>query len=137
MNNAAEFPLWAAILVAFFVLLGASLTLIGTIGFAKLNSFYERLHAPTLGTSWGTGGIVMASIIYFSVSGDRFAFHEIFIGIFMIVTTPVVQRRIRARITIVCNSRWIGPASACVREPWIWRLRQIGCGNRVHAARRP
>ena len=30
MNNAAEFPLWAAILVAFFVLLGASLTLIGT-----------------------------------------------------------------------------------------------------------
>ena len=61
MSNAAEFPLWAAIAVAFFVLLGASLTLIGTIGFAKLNSFYERLHAPTLGTSWGTGGIVMAA----------------------------------------------------------------------------
>lgn len=89
MSNAAEFPLWAAIAVAFFVLLGASLTLIGTIGFAKLNSFYERLHAPTLGTSWGTGGIVMASIIYSSVSGGRFAFHEIFIGIFMTVTTPV------------------------------------------------
>lgn len=89
MSNAAEFPLWAAVLVAFFVLLGSSLTLIGTIGFAKLNSFYERLHAPTLGTSWGTGGIAMASMIYFSVSGDRLVFHEIFIGIFMTVTTPV------------------------------------------------
>ncbi|NTJ41310.1 cation:proton antiporter [Agrobacterium larrymoorei] len=89
MSNAAEFPLWAAILVAFFVLLGSGLTLIGTIGFAKLQSFYERLHAPTLGTSWGTGGIVMASIIYFSVSGDRLVFHEIFIGIFMTVTTPI------------------------------------------------
>jgi multicomponent K+:H+ antiporter subunit G len=89
MSNVEEFPLWAAILVAFFVILGASLALIGTIGFARLNSFYERLHAPTLGTSWGTGGIVMASMIYFSVSGDRFAVHEIFIGIFMTVTTPV------------------------------------------------
>jgi multicomponent K+:H+ antiporter subunit G len=89
MSNAAEFPLWAAILVAFFVLLGSSLALIGTIGFAKLQSFYERLHAPTLGTSWGTGGIVMASIIYFWVSGERPVFHEIFIGIFMTVTTPV------------------------------------------------
>ena len=81
MSNAAEFPLWAAILVAFFVLLGSSLALIGTIGFARLQSFYERLHAPTLGTSWGTGGIVMASIIYFSVSGQRPVFHEIFIGL--------------------------------------------------------
>ena len=89
MSNVEEFPLWAAILVAFFVILGSSLALIGTIGFARLNSFYERLHAPTLGTSWGTGGIVIASMIYFSVSGDRFAIHEIFIGIFMTVTTPV------------------------------------------------
>lgn len=89
MNEAAEFPLWAAITVAFFVLLGSSLALIGTIGFARLQSFYERLHAPTLGTSWGTGGIVMASIIYFSVSGNRAVFPEIFIGIFMTVTTPV------------------------------------------------
>lgn len=89
MSNAAEFPLWAAILVAFFVLLGSSLALIGTIGFTKLQSFYQRLHAPTLGTSWGTGGIVIASIIYFSVSGERPIFHEIFIGIFMTITTPV------------------------------------------------
>lgn len=89
MIDAAEFPLWAAVLVGAFVLLGSALTLIGTIGFAKLPSFYERLHAPTLGTSWGTGGIAVASIIYFSVSGGRFVFHEIFIVIFMTITTPV------------------------------------------------
>ena len=89
MSTAEEFPLWAAIAVAFFVLFGSGLTLIGTIGFARLNSFYERLHAPTLGTSWGTGGMVIASIIYFTVSGERFAMHEIFIGIFVTVTTPV------------------------------------------------
>lgn len=84
-----EFPLWAAITVSFFVLLGSALALIGAIGLARLQSFYERIHAPTLSTSWGTAGIVMASIIYFSVSGSRFAFHEIFIGIFMVITVPV------------------------------------------------
>ena len=47
------------------------------------------LHAPTLGTSWGTGGIVTASILYFSVTGGRLVFHELLIGIFVTVTTPV------------------------------------------------
>lgn len=89
MNIDAEFPLWASLLVSFFVLLGSSLTLIGTIGLTKMRSFYERIHCPTLGTSWGTGGIVLASMIYFSVTGDRWVLHEIFIGIFMIITIPV------------------------------------------------
>nr|WP_210333494.1 monovalent cation/H(+) antiporter subunit G [Rhizobium sp. ARZ01] len=82
-------PLWAAIVVSAFLVLGAALALIGTIGFSRLPTFYERLHAPTLGTSWGTGGVVMASMIYFTVVGGRPVFHEILIGIFVTVTTPV------------------------------------------------
>jgi len=39
--------------------IGAGLTLIGAIGVFKLQSFYDRIHAPTLGTSWGTAGIVI------------------------------------------------------------------------------
>lgn len=89
MINAADLPVWAAVAVAFFVLLGAFLALVGSIGLARLPVFYERIHAPTLGTSWGTGGIVMASIIFFSVTGARFAVYELLIGTFMIVTTPV------------------------------------------------
>ena len=34
----------------------ALLTLIGTLGLVRLSSFYARIHAPTLGTSWGTAG---------------------------------------------------------------------------------
>lgn len=89
MNHAAELPLWAAIAVAAFLVLGAGLALVGTIGFSRLPTFYERLHAPTLGTSWGTGGMVMASMIYFTVTGGRPVYHEILIGIFLTVTTPV------------------------------------------------
>ena len=89
IEHASELPAWAALLVSFFLIVGAGLTLIGTIGFVRLPTFYERIHAPTLGTSWGTGGIVMASMIFFTVLATRPVVHEILIGIFVTVTTPV------------------------------------------------
>jgi multicomponent K+:H+ antiporter subunit G len=89
MTAAADIPLWATILVAFFLLGGASLALIGAIGFLRLPTFYERIHAPTLATSWGIGGIMLASMIFFSVGSGRLEIHEILIGIFVTATTPV------------------------------------------------
>ena len=89
MEHAGDLPGWVALLVSAFLVIGAGLTLIGTIGFARLPTFYERIHAPTLGTSWGTGGIVMASMIFFTVVATRPVVHEILIGIFVTVTTPV------------------------------------------------
>lgn len=89
MNHLAEVPLWAAIPAAAFLLIGAALTLIGSIGIVRLPTFYERIHAPTLGTSWGAAGIVLASIIVFSVTEGRPVLHEILIGFFVSVTTPV------------------------------------------------
>ena len=86
IQPAADIPLAVAIGVAFFLLLGASLALIGAIGFLRLQSFYERIHAPTLGTSWGIGGVMVASMLYFSFSLQKPVLHEILIGT---VTTPV------------------------------------------------
>ncbi|CAD7038239.1 monovalent cation/H+ antiporter subunit G [Pseudorhizobium endolithicum] len=87
--SAADIPVWAAILIAFFLLAGAFLALLGAVGFLRLPTFYERIHAPTLSTSWGTGGIMTASILFFSISGGRLVAHELLIGIFITVTTPV------------------------------------------------
>jgi len=42
-----------------------------------------------LATSWGIGGVMIASMLFFSVSNGRAAVHEILIGIFVTVTTPV------------------------------------------------
>lgn len=89
IEHAGDLPDWAALLVSLFLVIGSGLTLIGTIGFLRLKTFYERIHAPTLGTSWGTGGIVMASMIFFTVLATRPVVHEILIGIFVTVTTPV------------------------------------------------
>lgn len=89
MTHAADLPVWAALPIALLILIGAGLTLAGAVGTLRFGSFYERVHAPTLGTSWGTGATVFASIMFFSVLGSRLAVHELLIWVFITVTTPV------------------------------------------------
>ncbi len=89
MNTPAELPLWAAILIAIFILTGATLTLLGSFGLTRMKSFYARVHAPTLGSTLGIGCILIASIVFFSMTRTRPAVHEIIIAVFITVTTPV------------------------------------------------
>jgi multicomponent K+:H+ antiporter subunit G len=89
MNGAGELPGWAAVLTALLLLVGAILTLIGSFGLVRLGSFYERVHAPTLGTTMGTASIALASMVYFSALHTRPVLHEILIVVFAIVTTPI------------------------------------------------
>lgn len=89
MNEAGELPLWAALLTSLFVLLGAGLTMIGSIGLLRLGNFFQRVHAPTLGTTLGTGFILIASMLCFSVLETRPVVHEVLIAVFVTVTTPV------------------------------------------------
>ncbi|MEZ0170652.1 monovalent cation/H(+) antiporter subunit G [Microvirga sp. TS319] len=89
MSGAGELPAWAALLTAFFVLLGAGVTLIGSIGLLRLGSFYARVHAPTLGTTVGMASILAGSALFFSVLEARPVLHEILIAVFVTLTTPV------------------------------------------------
>ncbi|MFO1331827.1 MAG: monovalent cation/H(+) antiporter subunit G [Rubrivivax sp.] len=89
MNPAAEIPPPVAVLAALLVLAGAVLTLIGTLGLLRLRSFYARVHAPTMGTTLGAGCMLIASILLFSALESRPVLHEIAIGVFMTLTTPV------------------------------------------------
>ena len=89
MTYAADLPESVALFVALLVLFGASLALIGSIGLLRLSSFYDRVHAPTLGTTLGTGCVLIASMILFTTLELRPVLHEILIGVFMTVTTPV------------------------------------------------
>lgn len=89
MSHAADLPLWVAVLVAICLVIGAGLTLIGSFGLFRLRDFYDRIHAPTLGSSWGTAGIVLASMICFSALQSRPVLHEFLIGVFVTITMPV------------------------------------------------
>jgi multicomponent K+:H+ antiporter subunit G len=87
--TAEAIPFWAALPVALLVVAGAALGLIGSVGLLRLRGFYERVHAPTLGTTLGIGSILAASMLYFSVLQTRAVLHELLIAAFMAVTTPV------------------------------------------------
>jgi multicomponent K+:H+ antiporter subunit G len=89
MNAGGDLPAWTALLTALLVLVGAAVTLIGTLGLLRLGSFYARVHAPTLGTSLGMGSILIGSALYFSVLEARPVVHEILIAVFVTLTTPV------------------------------------------------
>lgn len=89
MSALDPLPPWLALLVAGFLVLGGSLTLLGAVGLVRLSSFYDRLHAPTLGTSWGAAAILIASMLSWSWFQDRLFLHEIVIGVCVMVTTPV------------------------------------------------
>ncbi len=92
MNPAlADLPLWAAIPAALLLLLGAGLTLIGAWGLVSIRGFYDRLHVTTLGTSWGTGAVVLAVILLASAAQGHLAMRALAIGVFVIITTPVTM----------------------------------------------
>lgn len=74
--------------VAFFLLLGGSFVLIGSIGLTRMPDFFMRLHGPTKATTVGMGGILLGSIFFFSSQGSYSA-HELLITIFLLITAPI------------------------------------------------
>lgn len=80
---------WIDALVALFLLLGSVFALVGAIGLYRLPDFFMRLHGPTKATTLGVGGMVIASLIYFSFHGEGVSLHELLIALFLFITAPV------------------------------------------------
>lgn len=85
----SDMPLWASLVFAILVFAGSALTLLGCIGLVRFQTFYARVHAPTLGTSFGLIGVVLASALYFTMTQQRPVLHEVLLVVFVIITTPV------------------------------------------------
>ncbi len=85
----ADLPAWAAIVVVALAVIGSALSLLGAVGLVRLKTFYERIHAPTLGATLGMALVLLASIVWFTTVERRFMPREILIGLFLTVTTPV------------------------------------------------
>jgi len=76
------------IIISVFLILGAGFALIGSIGLMRLPDFYTRLHGPTKATTLGLGGLLIASMIYFSSRGEV-SLHELLVTLFLFMTAPV------------------------------------------------
>ncbi|MBT2323416.1 cation:proton antiporter [Variovorax paradoxus] len=82
-------PMWAEILTAVFVVLGAAFAAIGSFGLVRLGSFFQRIHAPTIGATLGVWCVTAATIVYFSVQGFSLFLHTALIALFVALTAPV------------------------------------------------
>ena len=91
MSGAETLPWWAAIPVAFLLVLGGLITVLGTLGMLRLQSFYQRIHGPAITIALGAGCILIASMLYFTVTQSRLVIHELLISVFVLMTAPVVS----------------------------------------------
>ena len=89
MIQSPEVSSLVAVITATLLVLGAATTLVGALGLVRLQSFYQRAHSPTLGTTFGVACVALASMIYFSAAGTRPILHEVLILILVTATTPI------------------------------------------------
>lgn len=89
MNPPADPGLVIALLVSVLVLTGAAVVLIGAIGLLRLDGFYERIHASTMGTTMGMACVLLASMLLFTALGSRPIIHELIILVAMPLVTPI------------------------------------------------
>jgi multicomponent K+:H+ antiporter subunit G len=87
----SELPLppWAAVPAAVLLICGGFFAFIGSLGLLRMKTFYARMHPPTLGTTLGTGCVLLASMLTSSALLQRPVIHELLITVFVLITSPV------------------------------------------------
>jgi multicomponent K+:H+ antiporter subunit G len=91
MNGMETIPAWAAVAVSLLLVMGGSIILIGALGLMRLPSFYQRIHGPAITVTLGAGGVLLASMLYFTILQSRPVLHELIIAVFIFMTAPVVS----------------------------------------------
>ncbi len=87
--TADTLPAWGQWAVSILVIAGSLVTLLGAIGLVRMKVFFQRVHAPVLGSTFGVWSMVLATSIYFSLRDGQFWAHAFLIGIFIAVTSPI------------------------------------------------
>ncbi len=77
------------LIVALFLVVSGIFGFVGSYGLLKLKDSVQRLHAPTKATTLGVGGMLIASMIYFSFKTGHVSFHELLITLFLFLTAPI------------------------------------------------
>jgi multicomponent K+:H+ antiporter subunit G len=82
-------PAWAALSAGILLIAGGLVVVIGSLGLLRMPTFYARMHPPTMGTTLGTGCVLIASMLVSSSSAGHPVVHELLITLFLVMTTPV------------------------------------------------
>nr|WP_300306735.1 Na+/H+ antiporter subunit G [Halomonas sp.] len=75
--------------ISVLLIAGGLFAFIGSLGLAHLRDFFMRLHGPTKATTLGIGCMLIASMLYFSVTQSEWHLQELLITLFLFITAPV------------------------------------------------
>lgn len=84
-----ELPLWVSLPAAALIVCAGLLAAIGCFGLVRLDNFFARMHPPTMGTTLGTGCLLLASMMVSTALRGQPVVHELLITLFIVFTTPV------------------------------------------------
>ena len=89
--DAMPLPLSLELLLSVLLVAAGAIALVGAIGLVALRDFFMRVHAPTKASTLGVGGALIASMLYFSWTGQRLVVHELLITVFVFMTAPIAS----------------------------------------------
>jgi multicomponent Na+:H+ antiporter subunit G len=82
------------LVISILILLGAFLSIVGSLGLIRLPDVYTRLHAVTKGATLGVIFLLTAAVLYFLYEDNVFV-GKLFLGIlFTFLTAPVAGHMI-------------------------------------------
>ena len=85
----SELPAWAALPAAILLIVAGVLAAVGAFGLLRLPDFLTRMHPPAMGSTLGTGCVLLASILVSSAVAGRPVVHALLITLFIVITAPV------------------------------------------------
>lgn len=80
--------------VSSLILAAAFFLVTGSLGLVVLPSLMQRLHAPTMATTLGIGGLLIASIAFSWMERGAPSLREPVIALFLALTAPVTAQMI-------------------------------------------
>jgi len=75
--------------IAFLLVAGGIFAFTGSLGMLQFRDFFMRLHGPTKGTTLGIGCVLIASMLYFTITQRELHVQELLITLFLFITAPV------------------------------------------------
>ena len=82
-------PLWVSIPASILLVSSGIVALTGSLGLLRFKNFYSRIHAPTMGNTLGTIGVLLASMLVSSSTARHLILDEILIVLLLVISSPV------------------------------------------------
>ena len=77
------------LLITAALVIGGAFALIGSYGLLRLKEPFQRLHAPTKGSTLGVGAVLVASALVHLARGQGASWHEVLVTLFIFLTAPL------------------------------------------------